>query len=88
MPFYVLYDNESNLYMGGKGGYGRQHKEPHKAKLYKMRCHCIDAASWQNTTRKDRPHVEVREFDHMWHHTNTFVADPLPPIYIPLRNKR
>jgi hypothetical protein len=88
---YVLFDSESNMFLGPNGGFGPQQKSVQTARKYKRKQAAIEAASLHNVTRNlpagrtpdhkysNRPQVEVLELDDFFIVRNVWQA---PPNYI------
>jgi hypothetical protein len=72
---FVLFDTESNMFLGGNGGFGKQHATVQSAHKYKRKHAAVEAASLHNVSRNlpsgrtpdhkysNRPQVEVLELD-------------------------
>lgn len=88
---FVLFDSESNMFLGGNGGFGPQHRSVQTARKYKRKAAAISAASLHNVSRNvpagvspnkhynNRPQVEVLEIDEFYVVTAKHTA---PPSYI------
>jgi hypothetical protein len=88
---FVLFDNETKMFLGKNGGYGKQHASVQNAHKYKRKSSAIDAASLHNVSRNvpqgmtanhkysNRPQVEVLELDHLFVVQSVHSA---PPNYI------
>lgn len=91
MNMFVMYDNESKLFLNGQMGYGKGKSLPQDARIYRRKHAAIDAASLHNTGRSvppgmtadhkysNRPKVVVREYDHNWKLVNEHQA---PVVWI------
>jgi hypothetical protein len=72
---FVLFDTESNMFLGGNRGFGKQKATVQSAHKYKRKSAAIEAASLHNVNRnvpagrtpdhkyRNRPQVEVLELD-------------------------
>ncbi len=89
---YVLFDNETNMFLGSGGGFGPQQRSVQTARKYKRKSAAIEAASLHNVSRnippgvtapnkhyRNRPQVEVLELDDFFIVQNVWQA---PPNYI------
>lgn len=88
---YVLFDSETNMFLGPNGGFGPQQPSVQNARKYKRKAAAIEAASLHNVTRNvpagrtpdhkysSRPQVEVLELDEFFIVRNVWQA---PPNYI------
>lgn len=88
---FVLFDNETKMFLGKNGGFGKQHASVQGAHKYKSKSAAIEAASLHNVTRNvpqgmtanhkysNRPQVEVLELDNLF---VVVAVHPAPPNYI------
>jgi hypothetical protein len=72
---FVLFDSETNMFLGSNGGFGKQKTSVQSAHKYKSKSAAIEAASLHNVSRNvpagvtpnhkysNRPQVEVLELD-------------------------
>ena len=90
---FVLFDNETNQFLGKNGGFGKQHASVQGAHKYKRKSAAIEAASLHNVTRNvppgmtanhkysNRPQVEVLELD-QWYVVQAVHSAPPNYIYL------
>ena len=88
---FVLFDNETKMFLGKNGGFGKQHASVQSAHKYKRKSAAIEAASLHNVTRNvppgmtanhrysNRPQVEVLELDQFY---VVQAVHSAPPNYI------
>lgn len=85
---FVLFDNETGMFLGGSGGYGKQSFSPANGKIYKNQKSAVQAASLHNVPRnvprglspnhkyQNRPQVDVWEVDGQFRKIRCIVARP------------
>ncbi len=90
---FVLFDSESNMFLGKNGGFGKQHATVQSAHKYKRKSAAVEAASLHNVSRNlpagrtpdhkysNRPQVEVLELDPFF---VVVAKHSAPPNYINL----
>ena len=88
---FVLFDNETGMFLRGAGGYGKQTPSPSEAKAYKNGKSAVQAASLHNVSRnvprgyqpshkyQNRPQVDVWELSGGFQRIRIITA---PPQYL------